>query len=352
MGARLGLPARLVAVALTQEGLVSAGQCDAAGVLRGHRASLVRSGRLTHLQRGVYDLAPSLRPGMPAGPDEGRRRTAWWALLAAGPDAIAVGACALALLRVDGLPLELRPEAAMPGGSHRRPRGEVIVRSFDHGMEVVRVGGARVAAPAWALAQAVCELDRAHAVAVLDAALRRRLLPRGVSEVDVLVRGRRGAARARPWLSLADGRAQSPLETWARLECVDAGVPPHELQVAVRDRRGRVVARGDLGWWRSDGRLLVVEMDGVVAHGGPAAVYTDRVRQNAVVSADVDVLRFTARDLRTGGVVSAAVRAHLSAPQTVPVAVDRHRLHEVVEPAVAQRPAHGVLRSGPFVRGT
>lgn len=314
MGTRVGLPAGLVALALSQEGLLSAVQCEKSGVGRGHRASMVRSGRLEHLQRGVYDAAPSLggRP-VGAGPDGHRRRTAWRGLLSAGPDAVAVGCAALALLRVEGLPADVRPEVSMPGGCHRRPRDPVVVRSYDAGMEVVRVGGARVAAPVWALAQAVTGLDREHAVAVLDSALHRRLLPGGVADVDAVLRGRRGAARARPWLALADGRAQSPLETWARLECTDAGVPPHELQVAVRDGRGRVVARGDLGWWRTDGRLLVVEMDGVGVHGLPAALFADRARQNAVVRADVDVLRFTARDLRTGA-VPAAVRAYLRLP--------------------------------------
>ncbi|MFC8192796.1 hypothetical protein ACFUMH_14155 [Cellulomonas sp. NPDC057328] len=313
---RLPLPDRLVAHALVQEGLVSTRQCDASGVPRGHRESLVRSGRLVRVQRAVYDVTPGLGAltGGPlgAGPDGARRRAAWTGLLAAGPTAIAVGASALALLGVEGLPPVVRPEVAMPGGSRRRPRGSVVVRCFDAGMPVERVGSARVAAPAWAVAQAVCELDRRHAVAVLDSALLRGLVSGGLDDVDALVRGRRGAARARPWLTLADGRAQSPLETWARLECVDDGVPPDELQVPVRDGRGRVVARGDLGWWLRDGRLLVAEIDGAGVHGAPDALFADRTRQNALVAAGVDVLRFTARDLATTGVVSSAVRTHLA----------------------------------------
>ncbi|QCB92811.1 hypothetical protein [Cellulomonas shaoxiangyii] len=305
----------LVATALRQEGLVSAAQCEAAGVGAERRRALARSGRATPVQRAVLDLAPSIVSvaASRADPAARRRRAAWLGLLAVGPRAVAVGPCALALLGVEGLPGDIRPEVALPGASHRRPRGGVVVRSFDHGMPVVRVGSARVAAAPWALAQAVCELDRAHAVAVLDSALQRGLLPGGLDPVDALVRGRRGAAAARPWLRLADGRAQSPLETWARLQCADAGIPPHELQVAVRDLRGRIVARGDLGWWRCDGRLLVVEIDGIGPHTDPTALFADRVRQNAVVATGTaDVLRFTARDVARGGVIPAAVRDYLT----------------------------------------
>ncbi|WP_136519094.1 hypothetical protein [Cellulomonas telluris] len=311
------IPAPLLRTALRQEGLLSARQCDEQGVDHGRRARLVRSGRLLAVQRGVLDAAPTLTAAAPArlvvDPAQRRRRAAWLALLATGQDAIAVGACALALLGVEGLPQHIRPEAALPGASHRRPRGSVVVRSFDAGMPVVVVRGARVAPPLWALAQAVCELDRDHAVALLDSALHRRLLPRGVDPVRHLLRGRRGAASVRPWLDLADARSASPLETWARLQCHDAGVGPDELQVPVRRADGRVVARGDLGWWMRDGRLLVVELDGVGPHGTPDALFRDRARQNAITATGrVDLLRFTARDVLRGDVVAPAVAAHLA----------------------------------------
>ncbi|WP_196250818.1 type IV toxin-antitoxin system AbiEi family antitoxin domain-containing protein [Cellulomonas sp. JZ18] len=316
MGRRLPLPPSLVALALRQEGLVSTRQCEAHGLHRGHRASAVRAGRAVRVQRTVYDLLPALTvgagPAADAGPDGRRRRAAWAALLAAGPDAVAVGTSALALLGVEGLPPTLPGEVALPGASHRRPRPGVVVRCFDAGMPVVRVGGARVASPPWAVAQAVCELPRDRAVAVLDSALRGRLVVPDLGDVASVLRGRRGAAAARGWLRLADGRAQSPLETWARLQCRDAGLPPAEPQVAVRDARGRVVARGDLGWWRRDGRLLVVEIDGRGPHREPDALYTDRERQNAIVATGgVDLLRFTARDV-LAGVVAPTVRRHLT----------------------------------------
>ncbi len=79
----------------------------------------------------------------------------------------------------------------------------------------------------------------------------------------------------------------------------------------VRDRDGRVIARGDMGWWLPTGRLLVVEIDGAGPHGAPDALFRDRQRQNAVVATGTLMLRFTAADLRAGR-VAASVSRHLA----------------------------------------
>lgn len=303
------LPARLLDRALLQEGLLDAEQCDAAGVGAARRAALRRAGLLVPVARGVHDAAPALdvaaggRAGW-AGDDLDevrRRRAAWTALLALGREhAVATGACALALLGVQGLPRVLRPEAALLDGSHRAPGGGVRVRCVVPD-RVERVGRARVVHPVTALAQAVVELTRDHAVAVLDSAVQRHLIQPGeLDDVRRLVQGRRGSRRVAPWWDLVDGRAQSPLETRARLQCRDAGLAPHDLQVPVTGADGRVVARGDLGWWLASGRLLVAEIDGAGPHGTPDALYLDRARQNAVVATGAILLRFTAADLRAG----------------------------------------------------
>ena len=166
--------------------------------------------------------------------------------------------------------------------------------------------------PVTALAQAVCELDREHAVCVLDSAVQRGLVrPEEVDDVQRRTRGRRGSRRTAAWWDLVDGRSQSPWETRARLQCHDAGVGPHDLQAPVRDRAGRVVARGDLGWWLDDGRWLVAEIDGAGPHGTLEALHRDRARQNAMVEAGAVVLRFTVADVRAGRVATTVAR-HLS----------------------------------------
>ncbi len=302
------IPPRLLRISATQAGLVTSRQADSTGVTAECRARLVRSGEWRRLTRGVYDAVPS-EPGG-AGPDGARRRAAWTALLAFGPTAIAVGACALALHGIHGLPVTIAPEAAVPSGRDRTDRDGLRLREFDNGMATVEIGGRRVVTVEWALAQAVPELDRRHAVAVMDSALHLgRIDERGLERAHGLARGRRGVAKTHEWWGLADRRAESPLETFGRLDCLDLGVPPDDLQVELHDRDGRFLGRGDLGWRLDGGRWLIAEMDGREVHDSPRAVFADRRRQNDLVQV-ADVLRFTSADVFSGAVGS-TVRRHL-----------------------------------------
>lgn len=307
------LPAPLIRLAQRQDGLLSSAQCSRFGVDGSRRRALIRHGLVTSTLRGVLDVDASLGPEIGGDPLHRRRRKdARTGLLALGGDAVAVGQSALALLDVEGLPLRLRSEVAVPHAQYRRPRGPVVVRCFD-GFPALLVSGARVAAPAWALAQAVCELDRGAAVAVVDSALHRHLVrPEHLPEILALIRGRRGAATVREWWDLVDGRAASPLETRARLQCVDGGIPPDDLQVPVHGGDGRVVARGDLGWRLPGGRWLIAEIDGRGPHDTPESLYVDRSRQNAVASTGAaDLFRFTRLDLDRRRLVP-TIRHHLA----------------------------------------
>ncbi|WP_235939961.1 hypothetical protein [Occultella kanbiaonis] len=165
-----------------------------------------------------------------------------------------------------------------------------------------------------ALVQALPELDRDTAVAVIDSALFRGLLTdQSLAVVRERVRGRRGAARLHEWWPLVDGRAESPVETHARLDCVDAGRPPDDLQVVLHNRRGVFLARGDLGWMRDDGSWVLVEIDGKSVHAQPGPLYRDRTRQNriAIGSKSTTLLRYTAVDVYRKGHIPGEVRMAL-----------------------------------------
>lgn len=71
--------------------------------------------------------------------------------------------------------------------------------------------------------------------------------------------GVRGVVRARAVAPLLTPLAASRPESLVRYWVVDAGLPAPQPQVPVRDRWGRVVAHGDLGYpeWR-----VLVEYDG------------------------------------------------------------------------------------------
>src|SRR5699024_4957621 len=147
-------------------------------------------------------------------------------------------------------------------------------------------------------------MSRNTAVSVLDSAGNLGLItPESLQEISEKLRGRRGATKARPWLSLVNGRAQSPFETLARLQCLDVGLPPATLQVEVWDENQRSIAHGDLGWQRSDGTWVLVDLDGKKYHESPGALLVDRRRQNAIaLSGHHTHLRFAWADLRTGAI--------------------------------------------------
>lgn len=297
MHRRSVVPEPLAHVAATQGGVASVHQCVEHGLTLTSVRGLVRRREWHRVTPGVLDL--HVPPPPQVSPfDHARRRAAWTALLAYGPAAVSVGGCALVLHGVEGTPPGLRAEAALPRASSRRDRDGIALRQFDDGLRTVTVDGRRVASVPWALAQAVPELPRHHGLAVLDSALYQGKATRSdLERAHDLARGRRGVADKHDLWDLVDGRAESPLESFARLECVEAGVPPDVVQLSLRDAGGREVSRGDLGWRLGEGRWLVAELDGSEEHDTPTAVFRDRARQNMWMSTgSVEVLRFTGRD--------------------------------------------------------
>ncbi|MCO7222232.1 hypothetical protein [Klenkia sp. PcliD-1-E] len=135
------------------------------------------------------------------------------------------------------------------------------------------------------------------------------LLARGAVEHAALRRtvpglagpGSRRAVRA---VELADGRAESPQESRARVLLVRAGFPVVP-QFEVRDHDGRWVARVDLAL--PDLRIAV-EYDGAW-HGEGGQLAKDRRRLNRLTEAGWLVLHLTAADLRRPDEVVTRVRA-------------------------------------------
>ena len=76
---------------------------------------------------------------------------------------------------------------------------------------------------------------------------------------------------------------------------VEHGVPLPTRQLELRDERGRLIARLDLGY--ADVRLFV-ELDGYASHSDRRSFGHDRRRQNAAVALDWVPLRFTDSDVR------------------------------------------------------
>ncbi len=293
-----------------QEGLVTRQQLLAAGVNDRRISRALTDGRLRRVARGLLDAVETpieVRSHDPSGEGDvyahRRRRAAWLGLLAHGPDVVAVGQTALVLHGIEGLPPHVAVEVARRDRRERRARDGVVLRRYASPRGFHLRDGRLVVPVETALAQAVPALERRTALAVLDSALRRRLVTRrGLDRAHDLARGRRGVARTHDWWGQADGRAESPAESWARADCIDAGIPPDVLQLELVDAAGKVVARCDLAWYLGGGRWLLVEVDGAVVHSAGGALFRDRARQNPLVAAGHVVLRFTGTDAWSGAV--------------------------------------------------
>lgn len=297
------LPPELAAIASGQEGLISAAQLDGLGVDASWRYRLIHQCRLSRVTRGVFDTdpVPPEQRSRADVMDHLRRRPAWLGLLAGGPGSTAVGVCALALYEVKGLPRTIRSEVVAPDGKWRPPRDGIVFRKLGNLVTAEFGSTFRIASVTHALARGVAQMRRDDAVAVMDDLLRtRKATVDDLARAHDLARGYRNVEATHPWWRLADGRSESPLESAARLACLDAGIPPDALQLVVRDANGTFLGRIDLAWRLPDGTWLLVEIDGAEVHGTPDAVFQDRRRQNSLVSAGGSrLLRFTAKDIRS-----------------------------------------------------
>ena len=100
----------------------------------------------------------------------------------------------------------------------------------------------RVVHPAIAIVQSAALAGVTAGVAAADAALHSGQVTKDDLEIALrIARLGPGRADARTALDLADGLAESPGESWARVLFVSLGLPQVEPQVVIRDERGPVV---------------------------------------------------------------------------------------------------------------
>lgn len=198
-----------------------------------------------------------------------------------------------------------RPTVRTPGLVRHHGSLPPADRATVHGLPVTSL--------ARTLVDCACALSEDRALVVADSGLR---LGAGVDRVRSALAeraGRRGIARAREVLALADGRSQSPGETLLRWHLRRAGVPEPDLQVAVPTRLGLFFL--DLGW---PGPRVGLEFDGFVKYSGELgstaaeAVFAEKRRQDAVEDRGWRVLRATWDDLRAPDALATRVRRALT----------------------------------------
>lgn len=243
------------------------------GLSRHRLDAWVANGLVRRVLVGVY-----LRADVPDTPVNRARSAA----LVVSPFAVVCDRTAAWLLDVDTFEyreLEILPplETYVLRGHARTNRPECAGGERDlQPRDVCVMDGLGVTTPLRTALDLGCKLSRRSALAALDGFMRVHGVTRGemYAQLPRYFR-RRGVVQLRRLIPIADPRAESPGESWTRLEIVDAGLPVPQPQLWVYEH-GRPVFRVDLGYPRS---RVVVEYDGREFHDSPEQRQHDRERR-------------------------------------------------------------------------
>jgi hypothetical protein len=269
---------------------------------------MVERGELVRITRGYYATAElaELVPDLDIG---ALLLSAGAAATALGPSAVVSHETAAVL---HGLSL-LRPPPAVltvtrpPGVGSRSARQGLRVHSA--ALPAEHVGG-RLGVPMTTVARTVIDLARVldfrAAVVVADSALQQKLT--SIKELKAVIAACprwRGVRTATQVVEFADGRAESPLESLARLAFHDCGLPPPELQVVVATA-GEFIARVDFMWKQF---RTVAEADGAAKYEDKSRASHEFRRDARLRDAGFEVVHFTWKDITSdAGAVASSIR--------------------------------------------
>lgn len=240
-----------------------------------------RKGGLVRVWRGVYSLGE---------PDLMTRLRALDMLV--GADVVACMQTAAALYGF-GVAGGGAVHVLDPGCRLRPARGLVVHQR--RGAPLHLVSGRPATAPAWTAVELARELGRSRGLATLDSAVRSRWCT--TADLHDAVRrqvGRRGIVGVRGLLPIVDPRAESAMESEARLAMHDHGLPRPELQYLIRGCHGECW-RVDFAWPEA---RVAAEYDSVAWHAGRAEMLRDRARFAGVQEAGWIVVPIVVDDVR------------------------------------------------------
>lgn len=285
-------------VLLARGGLVTTSELLSM-ISRKRLAGLVKAGKLIRVCHGVYATSE---------PDTLSRLAALDLL--AGQQVVACMGTAAALYGFD-TERTSRLHILDPGVRMRPSKSLMVHQRI--GAPLRRVEGRLATSPAWTSIEVARVLRRPRAFATLDAALHVGACTR--VELDAAIReqkGRRGIVSVRGLINDADSRAESPMESEARLVFIDGGLPMPELQYSILDRYGRLW-RVDFAWPEA---RVVVEYDSVEWHIGRDALLHDRLKTARLQECGWTVIPVTVDDVRHDPIgLVARINSHLFRPR-------------------------------------
>jgi hypothetical protein len=289
--------------------VMTAQQWSALGVSRPMIRSLSRSGGLVLMRRGVYATRSAVQW---AQADQVRRHVL--DLLAAratvGRVAVAGYQSAAVLHRIDLLNSPAAKNVTLivpPSGRWERSKtsGLVFHSAAVPRDQLTSLYGLPVTTPARTVADLARTLPFTDAVVAADCALREEKLTK--RQLDRVLDGCArwpGVRQARRVLEFADERAESPLESAARVVFHQYGLDPPELQAAIRTPGAAF--RVDFLW---PGPSLIAEADGLLKYAGRSDLISQLERDRQLRDAGYRVVHFTWKELfGTPGTVVGALR--------------------------------------------
>ena len=199
-------------------------------------------------------------------------------------------------------------------GFRLRPTTGLVVHQRK-GAPLQLVSSRRATSPAWTAVEVARSVRRARGLAALDAALRSGWCTSAdLADAVHKQRGRRGIVGVRELLQLADGRAESAMESEARLVMHDHGLPRPDLQHLICGRDGECW-RVDFAW--PDARVAA-EYDSVEWHAGRTEMLRDRARFAGIQDIGWIVIPIVAADVRTNpSRLCERIRTQLNRPPRV-----------------------------------
>lgn len=194
-------------------------------------------------------------------------------------------------------------------GIRMRPSRELMVHQRI-GASLRRVEDRLATAPPWTAIEVARTLWRPRALATLDAALHIGACTTG--ELQAAIReqkGRRGIVKVRELIAYADGRAESPMESEARLVFIDGRLPTPELQYRIVDRDGDEW-RVDFAWPEA---RIAAEYDSLQWHMSREGLLHDRLKTARLQECGWTSIPMTVNDIRADPLgLIARINTHLS----------------------------------------
>jgi hypothetical protein len=269
---------------------------------------MVQRGELLRIGWGYYataDLA-DLIPRLPTGR----------LLLAAGAAAAALGPSAVVshqtAAQLHGLSMLGAPPAMLsvtrpPGVGSRSARPGVRVHCA--ALPAEHLGG-RLAVPVTTVPRTVIDLARVldfrAGVVIADSALQQKLTSKKELRAVIVACPRwRGVRRAAQVVDFADSRAESPLESLARVVFADCGLPAPELQAEISDTE--FIGRADFLWRKF---RTIAEVDGAGKYDDRNRAVRQLRRDKRLREAGYEVVHFDWKEINGDpGYVAASLRA-------------------------------------------